>query len=155
MDDFVGEDRFQFSDERIALINAAAHTARAKTGVRIMPMERTSRKALINICPFEAVRASEIVPLLHHIFDGRVEREVVYGGVAMWMSVVVDMKDDPEKVVAASRIFVDFDWFVRERGVVPGLYLFWIVQKECCAAATTRQAVDEARGAIAPSRELV
>ena len=47
-------------DRRIARINAAGREAARVAGVRFTPLSRTSRKALINSCPFEAVRSEEV-----------------------------------------------------------------------------------------------
>gem|GEM_PF-5686717 len=130
VDDFIGEDRFQFSDERIARINKIAREAQRHTGITIRPLERTNRNTLINSCPFEAVRSTDIMPILRKLFIPIRERE--YGGVSGWSSVVVEYNKDKRRAEEAAKIFVAEDKKTR----LPPLFVIGIYRKK--QSATVR-----------------
>jgi len=126
IDDFIGEDRFQFSDARIAAINRVGKEAHERTGVEWQRMERTSRSSLINSCPFEAVRSADLGPLLHRIFGKQTVFERTHGAISGWMSTVIPFQQRNHKALdRAAEIFVRADRTTR----LPPLFLFGAYRK--------------------------
>lgn len=127
IDDFVGEDRFQFSDERIALINGVGKLASSHSKVPFTPMHRTSRNALINSCPFESIRSSDLHDLLKQLWGKTTVREGTYGAVSSWALVVLQIKQQTKKqreqLSHALDIFVAVDKLVMQHKWLTPLYI--------------------------------
>jgi SAM-dependent methyltransferase len=130
IDDFIGENKFQFSDERISLINSAGLLANKKYGIKYNPMLRTSRKSLTNSCPFEAIRSNDIPNIIEKIMGLNKIKEETYGAVSSWANVVIDINSRNYDCVDKSlSIFIEFDKFIRKNKILPPLYLFGVYRK--------------------------
>jgi len=130
IDDFVGEQRFQFSEQRISLINSIGLLCNKKYGIKFNPMVRTSRKSLTNSCPFEAIRSEDIIPLIERIFGSNKLKEEKYGSVSSWASVIIDLNSKNEDAIKKSIFcFVEFDKFIINNSFLPPLYLFGAYKK--------------------------
>lgn len=109
VDDYIGENRFQFSDKRIRAINETAKITNNKIGIKYVPMSRTNKNVLINSCPFEAIRSEDIMPLLNKLFEDKIN-EKGYGSISSWMSVVINFETTNKKDLEhAAEIFVEKD----------------------------------------------
>ncbi len=76
MNEFVGPTRFQWSDRQLAVVNGLLSAlpprfrrSCSSPGKLKAPVARPSVAAMIRIDPSEAIRSSEILPLLPHYFD--------------------------------------------------------------------------------------
>jgi len=82
--EYVGPNRFQYSDERMRLINDYFRRLPARirkdpvSGIRLRRRERVDAKQLIADDPTEAVRSEDVLPLARRFF--KVVTEIPYGG---------------------------------------------------------------------------
>ena len=127
VDEFIGENRFQSSDERIALLNAVGAIAQKKTGIKFTPVRRTSRRWLINLCPFEAVRSEDVLPLLRQIFKNQTLREETYGAVAEKTVDLIDLKVPQHDEAVA--IIIAFDELIQKHDLLQPQWLVGIYRK--------------------------
>lgn len=131
IDDFIGESRFQFSDRRIKELNRVGMEAQRRTGIAHHPMVRTSRRTLINACPFEAIRSEDILPLLRQLYRKHTVREACYGALSAWANVVVNLSPSvPEGMRnAAAKLFIEEDRRITRSKSLPPMRLFGIYRK--------------------------
>ena len=79
IDDFIGETQFQWSDARLAIVNALieglpAELRRNRLQNRLVaPYQRRAAGTLVS--PFEAIRSAEIVPIFRRWFDVETAKE--------------------------------------------------------------------------------
>jgi len=82
--EYVGPNRFQYSDERMDLVNRYLRVLPDRLrwdpipGRRLWKRERTDVKQLVLDDPTEAVRSEDVMPLARRFF--RPEKEYLYGG---------------------------------------------------------------------------
>lgn len=79
IDDFIGETQFQWSDERLAIVNALIESLPAElrfNRIQNRAVERYARRAPGTlVSPFEAIRSAEIVPIFRRWFGIELAKE--------------------------------------------------------------------------------
>lgn len=134
--EYVGPNRFQYSEERMHLINRYFRLLRDElrrdyTGETLWRRERLSPARVIADDPTEAVRSEDVLPVARRVF--RVEREYPYGGGLLnplLFGVIPNFRDDvpahvallealceaEERLSKTGAIEPDFQVFVGTRG---------------------------------------
>ena len=104
--EYVGPNRFQYSEERMHLINRyfrllGDELRRDYTGETLWRRERLSPARVIADDPTEAVRSEDVLPVARQVF--RVEREYPYGGGLLnplLFGIIPNFRDDDAAHVA-------------------------------------------------------
>jgi SAM-dependent methyltransferase len=120
--DYVGESQFQWSDEKLNLVNAFRKACGGKEGV----LTRESLSDIVEASPFEAIRSQEIPGLVNRFFPEK-EIEVRMQGFSfahLWGQ-DLSVPEAAEKI----RISIEVDRIVSEHELLRPATLFGVYRK--------------------------
>ena len=135
LDEFVGPARFQWTDMQLGLTRLLLgllprHLRMYRNGIEKREEGRSSIEQVMAVCPSEAIRSDEIVPLFHQAFEvvhhnnlGGTIQHLLYSGIVHNFP-----DDDPatdhliDCIDGLERVFI-------ERGIVPSDFVLLIGKK--------------------------
>jgi SAM-dependent methyltransferase len=135
LDEYVGPPRFQWTDRQLALTRQLLgliplHLRMYSNGMEKREEGRSSPEDVIRMCPSEAIRSDEIVPLFRKTFE--VLHEIPLGGTIqhlLYSGIVHNFPDDDPATIhlidcldGLERVFIDY-------GVVPSDFMLLIGRK--------------------------
>jgi SAM-dependent methyltransferase len=68
IDDFIGENKFQRTEERMQAISNFQKTVKERYNIVSPSYCRTNSKVLTNNCPFEAIRSEDVYDVVQYYF---------------------------------------------------------------------------------------
>jgi len=135
LDEYVGPARFQWTNEQLALTSQLLglmprHLRMYRHGIEKLQEGRSTVAEVINVCPSEAIRSDEIVPLFYKHFQ--VVRHQNLGGTIqhlLYSGIIQNFPDDDpaidhliDCVDGLERVFI-------ERGILPSDFVLLIGRK--------------------------
>lgn len=136
MDEFIGPSQFQWTEKQLSLCNQLLDILPNKYKLRYsLPgqiKEHVSRPALESmnaLDPSEAIRSSEIVPLLSEYFE--IVERIDYGGTILHYlldDIVGNFSDDSEEDMAILKLLCFVEETLINQKVIPSDFAFLVVQ---------------------------
>lgn len=135
LDEYVGPARFQWTDIQLDLTAKILglmprHLRMYRQGAEKLEEGRSSVEDVVRVCPSEAIRSNEIVPLFHKTFDVLLHKNL--GGTIQHLLYSGIVHNFPDDDPATDRLIDSVDGLERtfiENGVLPSDFVLMIGRK--------------------------
>lgn len=135
LEEYVGPARFQWTDLQLAFTERLLglmplHLRRYANGIEKRAEGRSSPEEVIRVCPSEAVRSDEIVPLFHHSFE--VLRHEPLGGTIqhlLYSGIIHNFPDDDPPTDHMIDCVAELESMLIQLGVLPSDFVLLIGRK--------------------------
>ena len=135
LEEYVGPARFQWTDDQLRITRdllglMPVQFRRYLNGVEKRTEARSTPEQVIQVCPSEAIRSNEIVPLfhsrfnvLHHLLLGGTIQHILYSGI------IHNLPDGDEATDHMIDCIADMETVLIQRGMLPSDFVLLIGQK--------------------------